>query len=339
MRPRRRTRSRSGWSAVALVILAASPFFIAAGFYSSWRSDRLATLEAGSSLALIPEGVMEFADRGEGPVALVIHGSPGGYDQGMVYGKELMKQGFRVIAISRPGYLRTPLETGVTIEEQADAIDSLLRSIGISKCAVLGISEGSPCALQLASRHPERVGSLVLLSPTAASLNYPAIASIGYKLFHDSTGDLGCWLLRLQLRTNPSALFARMMEIGSSLRPSRCSALASEALADPEQKSFLSDLAESITPLLPREPGIINDNAQLKDIHFPANGTLAVPLLVVSGENEGLSRVQDLKALVSSSRAPGGSTLQVIPSVGHILPVGRAFRRTWDDMASFMKSR
>ena len=282
---------------------------------------------------------MEFADRGEGPVALVIHGSPGGYDQGMVYGKELMKRGFRVIAVSRPGYLRTPLETGVTMEEQADAIDSLLRSIGISKCAVLGISEGSPCALQLASRHPERVGSLVLISPPAASLTYPAIASIGYKLFHDLTGDIGCWLLRLQLRTDPSALFARMMEIGSSLRPSRCSALASEALADPEQKSFLAGLAESITPLLPREPGIINDNAQLKDIRFPAKGSLAVPLLVLAGENESRFRIQDLNTLAATSKESIGSKLQVIPRVGHILPVGREFRRTWDEIASFMKSR
>lgn len=339
MRPRRRRGTRSGWTAVALVLLAATPFFIAAGFFSAWRSDRLAALEAGSALALTPEGVMEFADRGEGPVALVIHGSPGGYDQGMVYGKELMKRGFRVIAVSRPGYLRTPLETGVTMEEQADAIDSLLRSIGISKCAVLGISEGSPCALQLASRHPERVGSLVLISPPAASLTYPAIASIGYNLFHDLTGDIGCWLLSLHLRTNPSALVAGMMEIGSSLRPSRCSALAAEALADPDQKSFLSDLAETITPLLPREPGIINDNAQLKDIRFPAKGSLAVPLLVLAGENESRFRIQDLNTLAAASKESIGSKLQVIPRVGHILPVGREFRRTWDDIASFMKSR
>lgn len=325
--------------ALALVLLAAAPFFIAAGFFSAWRSDRLASLEAGSSLSVIPEGVMEFADRGDGPVALIIHGSPGGYDQGLVYGEELMQRGFRVIAVSRPGYLRTPLETGVTIGEQADAIDSLLGTIGIRKCAVLGISEGSPCALQLASRHPGRVGSLVLISPTAASLNYPAIASIGYKLFHDLTGDLGCWLLRLQLRTDPSALFARMMEIGSSLRPSRCSALAFEALGDPQQKAFLSGLAESITPLLPREPGIINDNAQLKNISLPAKGTLAAPLLVISGENEGLSGIKDLKAIASSSGAPDGSNLQIIPRVGHILPVGRDFRRIWDDIASFMKSR
>lgn len=339
MRPSRRTRTRTGWLAVALVFLAASPFFIAAGFFTAWRSDRLATLEAGSSLALIPEGVMEFADRGDGPVAVIIHGSPGGYDQGLVYGEELLKRGFRVIAISRPGYLRTPLETGVTIEEQADAVDSLLGTIGIGKCAALGISEGSPCAMQLASRHPGRVGSLVLISPTAESLTYPAIASIGYKLFHDLTGDLGCWLLRLQLRTNPTALFARMMEIGSSLRPSRCSALASEALADPDQKTFLAGLAESITPLLPREPGIINDNAQLKDIGFPAKGTLTIPLLVISGENESLSKTQDLKALAYSSGAPEGSNLRIIPRVGHILPVGREFRRIWDEIASFMKSR
>ena len=130
---------------------------------------------------------MEYADRGDGPVVLVIHGSPGGYDQGLVYGEELKRRGFRIIAISRPGYLRTPLLTGVTMEEQADAIDSLLSTLGFTSCAVLGIAEGAPSALQLAMRHPERVTTLALLSPTSMSLGSPPIASLGYQLFHDLT--------------------------------------------------------------------------------------------------------------------------------------------------------
>jgi len=149
------------WGAMlAIAVL----LFGLAGLFSSWKSRRLAELEAGSGLTLLPQGVMEFAERGDGPVVLVIHGSPGGYDQGLVYGQELLRRGFRVLSVSRPGYLRTPLETGATFAEQADAISELLIQRGIRVCGVLGISEGSPCAMELASRHPEQVSSLVLLS-------------------------------------------------------------------------------------------------------------------------------------------------------------------------------
>jgi len=335
MRLRRRSETRSGFRAAAWLVVCAAPFFVAAGFYSTWRADRFATLEAGSGLTLLPEGVMEYAVRGDGPVVLVIHGSPGGYDQGLVYGAELERRGFRVLSVSRPGYLRTPLETGVTMEDQADAIDSLMNSLGFRNCAVMGISEGSSCALQLAGRHPSRVTTIVLLSPLAASLGYGPIASLGYSIFHDLTGDLGCWLLSLRMRFDTAAAFALMMPVGSSLKPSRCSSLAAEANEDPAQRAFLCGLEESITPLSPREPGIINDNAQLKDMPALPAGSVTSPLLVVTGEEERHSTFKSLQTLVQEIP---GARLRVIPRVGHILPIGEDFRTTWDGIAAFLKA-
>ena len=278
---------------------------------------------------------MEYADWGEGPVALVIHGSPGGYDQGLVYGEELRRRGFRILAISRPGYLRTPLLTGVTVEEQADAIDSLLSSLGITGCAVLGIAEGTPAALQLAWRHPERVTSLALLSPQSASLGSSPIASLGYQLFHDLTGDLGCWYLSLWFKANPLSLYEQVVSFGSTLKPSRAQALAREALADPRQSAFLSGLITSVTPLSTREAGIINDNAQLKDLPSPAQMTIASPLLVLTGEEEKQVPYEETRKLVAS--VPGAA-LVVIPLNGHIAPIGREFGLTWDRIADFLKN-
>jgi pimeloyl-ACP methyl ester carboxylesterase len=307
----------------------------AAGFFTQWKKTRLADLEAGSGLMLLPQGEMEFSDRGDGPAALVIHGSPGGYDQGLAFGKELAKRGFRIISISRPGYLRTPLLTGLTAADQADAIDALLQGLNVRRCAVLGVSEGSPCALQLAARHPERIGSLVLLSPIAESLKGPPIASIGYQLFHDLTGDFGCWLLMLHLKINPSQVFADMMKIGSSLKPSRCDALASEAMASPDQRSFLSALARSITPLSLREPGIINDNAQLKDIPLIAKDSIRVPTLLLIGEHDSCSPYAAQLRLASQIT---DSRILFIEQAGHILPIGAKYARNWDSIANFMKS-
>lgn len=279
---------------------------------------------------------MEFAERGEdGPVVVVIHGSPGGYDQGLVYGRELLRRGCRILSLSRPGYLRTPLTTGAFYEEQADAIASLITSRGISACSVLGISEGSPCAMQLASRHPEIVTSLVLLGPPGESPRpFKALASLGYHLLHDLTGDLGCWWLTLRERWDRRGVAMDIAATGASLPPSRRLALANVAMSDPSQREFLRDLILSITPLFPREQGIINDNAQLKDLPDPKRETIRCPLLVLRGENDSETPLSSVQKRFGSTP---GATISIIPDAGHIVPMGRDFSRDWDRIATFLK--
>jgi pimeloyl-ACP methyl ester carboxylesterase len=309
---------------------------VTAGFFLLWKNHLLEKLELGSSLATVPEGVIEYAKRGDGPPILVIHGSPGGYDQGLVYGDELSRRGFSILSVSRPGYLRTPLQTGLRPEDQADAIASLLTSLGITECGVLGLGEGAPCALQLAKRHPAQVTSLGLLSPLTSNLGNLPMASIGYQLFHDLTGDLGCFYFSILLAVDPHKAFESMMSIGSSLSPRRCNTLAGEALASRDQRLFLKGLAESIMPLFPREPGIINDNAQLKDLIPIKIGALKVPMLIIRGEDESHSPIQGTEKLVS---LVPGSNLMVLPDVGFILPVGKGYVETWDKIALFFKNR
>ena len=63
----------------------------------------------GSQIAETPCGRIEYAVAGIGPPLLIAHGAGGGFDQGLHFGKPLADGGFRVIAISRFGYLRTPV--------------------------------------------------------------------------------------------------------------------------------------------------------------------------------------------------------------------------------------
>ena len=315
-------------AALALALLAT------AGLFLHWKAGRLAALEEGGTLALTQQGVMEFADRGDGPVVVMIHGSAGGYDQGLVYGEALRRRGFRIVSVSRPGYLRTPLQTGVTPEEQADAIDSLLSTLGIGDYAVAGMTEGTPCALQLALRHPERVTATVLLAPLSSPLGGNPIASLGYHIFHDLTGDLGCWHFSLLLKAEPGAACETIIGIGSSLKLSRCRTLAAEALADPAQRAFLTGLFGSITPLSVREDGIINDNAQLKDPPVIAAGSITSPMLMVCGDQDTLSPLKRTRELLS--RIPG-SGLILLDRIGTVLPVGRESEEIWDEIAAFLR--
>jgi pimeloyl-ACP methyl ester carboxylesterase len=136
--------------------------------YVPYRSD-LSTarreLRAGSQIAHTACGPVEYAVAGSGPAVLVIHGAGGGYSQMAAISELLATSGFKAIAMSRFGYLRTPLPADASPASQADAHACLLDALGVSKSAVLGVSAGAPSAIQYGLRHPARCFALVLLVP------------------------------------------------------------------------------------------------------------------------------------------------------------------------------
>ena len=135
--------------------------------FLNWRSNLEANLRAGAELRETARGQVEYTLRQSGPVLAVLHGTPGGYDQ--VANAEFVPNGMSLLAISRPGYLRTPLSSGKTPEEQADLLAALFEELGIDDATILGISGGGPAAIQFALRHPEKAQALVLLSARTKS--------------------------------------------------------------------------------------------------------------------------------------------------------------------------
>jgi pimeloyl-ACP methyl ester carboxylesterase len=95
----------------------------------------------------------------------------GGYDQGLTLGCAAAgPDGFEFLAVSRPGYLATPLALGRTPEQQADLCAAVLDALAIPQSAVIAVSGGGQCALQFALRHPERCRALVMISACSAPL-------------------------------------------------------------------------------------------------------------------------------------------------------------------------
>src|SRR5437588_3308098 len=153
-----------------LAIIPAS--FAAAGalVYIAYRRDLKAAkarVSSGSKLETTSSGLIEYADVGTGAPVFVIHGAGGGFDQSLEFARPLIDGGFRVIAPSRFGYLRTPLPEDASPMAQADAHACLLDALKLDKVAVIGVSAGAPSALQLCLRHPERCAALVLVVPLA----------------------------------------------------------------------------------------------------------------------------------------------------------------------------
>lgn len=143
----------------------------AAALAAAFRADMRAAHERLSGRSMLVEtaqGRLEVADAGAGPPVLVVHGASGGFDMGLRVGADALGDGYRIIAPSRFGYLRTPMpapEDRATHAAQADAFAALLDSLDLPAAAVVAVSAGAQSATQLALRHPDRVRALVLITP------------------------------------------------------------------------------------------------------------------------------------------------------------------------------
>ena len=136
------------------------------------RVNSLAVKYAYTSL-----GKIQYLDYGTGQPVLLVHGVMGGCDHGLHISKTFFGQGYRIIAISRFGYLGSPIPANSSPSNQADLCAALLDSLGITEAIVAGFSAGGPSALQLALRHQNRCGALILISMAVPPYNKPGRVS------------------------------------------------------------------------------------------------------------------------------------------------------------------
>jgi pimeloyl-ACP methyl ester carboxylesterase len=128
----------------------------------------------GSQVVETDCGPIEYARVGEGSPVLVVHGTLGGFDQGLLTAKPIIEAGFQVISVSRFGYLRSPMPENARVDMQADAYACLLDTLGIQRAAVFTFSAGATTSIRFAVRYPERVSALILQSPAAPGKVYVA---------------------------------------------------------------------------------------------------------------------------------------------------------------------
>jgi 2-hydroxy-6-oxonona-2,4-dienedioate hydrolase len=255
-----------------------------AGFWIWWQFDtdlqraRAHSLQ-GSTIIDTRCGPIEMQQAGSGVPLLVVHGSGGGHDQGMAFAGSLEQRGIHVIAMSRFGYLRTPMPADASAAAQADAHVCLLDALGIRRAAVMGGSAGAPSALQMALRHPDRVSALILLvpltykPPTQADPAAPMPAWVENTMMRLLGSDLLFWaaihvardkVVKVVLATPPELLTA----------------------ASPPERARVNAMIDNILPVSAREAGLRSDSAVGKHLAPAALDTLKVPTLIVSARDD-----------------------------------------------------
>lgn len=266
---------------------------------------RLKALRAGSDVLTTDVGPVEVARRGSGPPVLVIHGAGGGYDQGLILAEALGGRDFGWIAPSRFGYLRSPMPADASTASQADALAALLDALGADRVGVLAMSGGVPPALQFAQRHPERVTSLILLSPapftpfTAGDQELPVPIAVYNALF---ASDFPYWLVR---RVAP-ALVAPMFDVKPGRRETQSA----------EEQSFVKAMMAAFEPVTARIDGLKNEGAAIDPTAHYDLSAIAAPTLIVHAQDDSLNPVSVAQAL--GGGLPNADLL-ILPDGGHLL--------------------
>ena len=257
---------------------------ISAALLIGWRFDRdlrraRADAAQGSVLLQTPCGPIEYQEAGAGVPLLAVHGSGGGHDQGMAFAGALADRGVRVIAMSRFGYLRTPMPADASAAAQADAHVCLLDAVGIGQAAVMGGSAGAPSALQMAIRYPGRVSALVLLVPLAYKPPTQA----------DSAPPIPAWVERTMMRLIGSDfLFWAALHVARDQVIKVVLATPPELLttASPQERARIDSMLDHILPVSERAAGLISDTAVGKHLTPSPLQAVRAPTLVISARDD-----------------------------------------------------
>jgi len=311
--------------AAALPALAAGAAFFV---WTSYRGDLAAAHERasrGSEIADTPCGRIEYAAIGKGAPLLVVHGAGGGFDQGLAIGGGLAGRGYRVIAVSRFGYLRAPLPADASPAAQSDLLACLLDSLEIPKAAIMAASAGAHSAVQFCLRHARRCPALVLLVPAIFDKRIPPAVqpSAVWRPVIDwmLTSDFALWSM---FKLAPDSALERLF--GTPAADFRS--------ASPEEQELALGIARTILPASERRDGLRNDLAVLTGSPRYELERVRAPTLVVGAEDDRFGIYESARAL--ARRVPGARFLGV-PSGGHLL-VGHR-RELMSEIAAFLEER
>jgi 2-hydroxy-6-oxonona-2,4-dienedioate hydrolase len=234
-------------------------------------------ISGDSLIAETPCGPIEYAVAGNGAPVLVVHGAGGGFDQGMDFARGFTQEPFKIIAVSRFGYLRTPLPTDASAAAQAEAHLCLLNALGIQRAAIVGASAGAPSAMQFAIRHPDRTAALLLLVPAAYHADAaPAVSTPAWTQFFFDTALKSDFLFWLAIRTVPDTIIGAILATPPEV----------VRKADRSEQQRVQEVMKQILPVSPRRLGLLNDAKVTSTLPRYELERIQAPTLVISVKDD-----------------------------------------------------
>jgi pimeloyl-ACP methyl ester carboxylesterase len=229
-----------------------------------------------------------------------IHGSPGGHDQNII-----SSDAFRILILSRPGYLRTPLGVGQTPAEQATAYSELLEVLGIQKVVVMGISGGGPSSMEFAAKFPEKTLGLIAFEAVSYSEDYENKFPDDESMMNGS--DFIMWAGLYYMSFLGTKKKAAMMLPNPKNRI--------RLTSNPKNVAKLKSMEWSIWLMSLRREGLVNDYQQFANLSIPFE-KIKVPTLAIHGNEDVNVDLSHAKELIDKVQ---GSELKIIDEGDHMM--------------------
>lgn len=312
---------------LGLGIAASAAAMTAGGVWAAyWRAISRAEARVASGSTTIPSrfGTMEYATAGEGSPVLMVHGTGGGFDQGLEFADRLSGRGFRVIAPSRFGYLKTDFPADPSTANQADAFVDLLDALEIDRLPVIGGSAGALPAIEFAIRHPDRCSGLVAIVPATYAPDRPAFQPMTASQERAMRRMLGSdFLFWAAMQLMRDRMIGTMLATDPGL----------VAAAAPAERARAERILAEILPVSQRSRGLMNDAVLAADPAPQALNRISAPTLAISVEDDRFGTVDGARFI--AAQVPG-ARLVVYPTGGHIW-IGH-HEELFAEVAAFLRS-
>ena len=277
----------------------------AAGAFREARRQADSRLFGQGALIDTSAGPLEYAVAGEGPPLMMIHGTGGGFDQGLLFAAGLRRSGLQVIAPSRFGYLGSAFPDDASPAHQADVLVELLDHLGIDSLPVAGGSAGALTAAEFALRHPDRCSHLVLIVPAANltgrdPVEFTALQRLAVDAVLGS--DFRFWSLS---RLAPGQMIRTLLATDPAL-------LERVSVAERQRAMTILD---QIMPVSRKLDGLRTDGFWAGTPSTTAHERIGVPTLLLSCEDDLFGTAATARLL--AERIPD-ARLVVYPDGGHI---------------------
>jgi len=268
------------WVIILVLIFVVVPV----GSFIWWKSNLSKQLVQNSTLIQTGAGFVEYGEVGRGPVVLLLHGGGTGYDQIYFY-RDLANQGFRVLCPSRPGYLRTPINSGKTFKAQANMLKEFLERLKIpGKVAIIADGIGGPLAINFAFYYPNRVACIVFHDAVSQSYSPASIVDnsiVTRLLLAGFRNDFFGWIQSLAVSAFPSLVFRQYLRAETSIDGATCKQIASTLLTNPEDVLKLKKYVAMYAPMSQRAYGLKYEEALCANLPRYQTEMMYIPSLVI----------------------------------------------------------
>lgn len=318
---------------IILIVIVVFIILLRIGFVR-WKKSASRVMDDGEVMKTTM-GEIHYKITGEGPVLFFMHGGPGGIDQGILL-DHLIDEGYSLLVVSRPGYLRTPF-VPLSYEEQVDQYVELLNKLSINKVVAMGYSAGGPLALYFANKYPERIHALVMEAGVSTVYETPSEApdSFWMKLLtSDRIQDFLSWITVKLIRIAFKTTFKSIIRLETLLDKEGIKRFIDLVSKDKERRRWLMNLMNTTVPMSIRKLGLNHDVELLTSIEkIPVDNINVKSLLVYSKEDN------DVKWLNAEYLKTNLKDFELLVTHGgHMMWIGEDMDKIKSKRIEFLKS-